>query len=349
VLATVRTTGSGGLEYTITIVGQKRFAGMNDTLTWCSKPNDTVELQRTGYVRVLKMALMRYVSRTPLGDGISISYHGKAKPAEVVDRWDSWVFQVSCSPDISGSQVDKARYVLTDVSADRVKPELKLHFGASSYYSDERETLPSKTVHIISRSNSFDVLAVKSIGDHWGAGLIGEGLGQDHQNIKRYYDVSPAVEWSVFPYSQSTRRELALFGQIIHRNVVYQEMTIYDKTSETLWSYRLSLPGSIKEPWGTFYSNISWQQYFHDASIYRLQFSTSVNYRVSKALSLNVGASYYRLHDQIDQPKRQLTDEEVLLNLKSLASKYSYSVYAGLTCTFGSIYSNIVNPRFFGD
>jgi hypothetical protein len=348
-LITTRMTGAGGTEYTITIVGQGRFTGMNDTLVFCSKPNDTAENERAGYVRTLKMALMRYVARTPIGDDITIAYHGTSKPADIVDRWDGWVFQVSCYPQISGSQVDKTRFVETGASADRVRPDLKLHFGASLDYTDEREELPSKTVHLISRSNGFDALVVKSIGDHWGTGLTADGLAQSYQNKKRYYDVSPAVEWSVFPYSQSTRRELALFGQIIYRDVVYQEMTIYNKTAERLWSYRLSLPGSIKEPWGTFYSNISWQQYFHDGSIYRLQTLSSIAFRVTKALSLNVSASYYRLHDQIDQPRRQLTDEEILLHMKSLASTYQYSFYIGLTYTFGSIYTNVVNPRFFGD
>ena len=348
-LVTTRTTGAGGIEYTITVVGQRRFTGMNDTLTFCSKPNDSTEIQRAGYTRALKMALMRYVARTPIGDDITIAYRGKAKPAEVGDRWDSWVFQVSCYPEISGSQVDKTRFLETGASADRVRPDLRLHFGASSDYTDEREELPSKTVHLISRSSAFNALAVKSIGDHWGAGLIGDGLAQSHQNKKRYFDVSPAIEWSVFPYSQSTRRELAVFGQIIYTDVVYQEMTIYNRTAERLWSYRLSLPGSIKEPWGTFYSNISWQQYLHDAHIYRLQIMSSIAFRVTKALSLNVSGSYYRLHDQIDQPRRQLTDEEILLHVKSLASTYQYSFNVGLTYTFGSIYTNVVNPRFFGD
>ena len=59
--------------------------------------------------------------------------------------------------------------------------------------------------------------------------------------------------------------------------------------------------------------------------------------------------SYYRLHDRIDQPRRNLTDEEILLNLKSLASTYEYSFGIGFSYTFGSIYTNVVNPRFFGD
>lgn len=347
-LMTIRETGAGGCEYTMTIIGQRRFAGMNDTLVWCSRPTDSSEIVRSDIVRTLKMGLMRYVARTPIGARIAITYKGGAKPTDVRDPWDSWVFSLSCSPSISGSQVDERRYISGRVSVDRVTPHLKLHLRASSSYAESKQELPSKTVRLIRRSNSFDALVVKSLGDHWGVGLIGDAFGQSYQNKKRYYDISPAIEYSVFPYSQSTRLELALFGQVIYTDVTYQEMTIYDKTAERLLSYRISLPGSIQEPWGSIYSSISWQQYLHDASVYRLSVTPMISFQVAKGLWFNTMVSYSRLHDRIDQPRRHLTDEEILLNLKSLASTYEYSVSVGFSYTFGSIYTNVVNPRFFG-
>ena len=129
---------------------------------------------------------------------------------------------------------------------------------------------------------------------------------QTYQNKKRYYDISPAVE-SAFSRTRSPPAGSSPFSrQIIYTDVVYQEMTIYDKTAEKLWSYRLSLPGSIKETWGTFYSNISWQQYCHDASVYRLPLPRRSSSGCQGALARRVGASYDRLHDQIDQPRRSL-------------------------------------------
>jgi hypothetical protein len=348
VLMTIQATGAGGTEYTVTLVGQKRFAGMNDTLVWCAKPTDSFETARSEVLRTLKMGLMRYVVRTPIGGNIAITYRGAARQTDVSDPWDAWVFSLSCSPSISGSQVDERRYISGSISADRVTPRLKLGFRAYTTYSESEQELPSKTVHLIRRTNSFDALVVKSLGEHWGVGVIGEAFGQSYQNKKRYYDISPAIEYSFFPYSQSTRRELAIFAQVVYTDVIYQETTIYDKTAEKLLSYRISLPGSIKEPWGSIYSGISWQQYFRDASIYRLNISPMISFQVAKGLWFNAMVSYYRLHDRIDQPRRHLTDEEILLNLKSLASTYEYSVSVGFSYTFGSIYTNVVNPRFFG-
>jgi len=348
-LITARMTGVGGYEHTITIVGQKQFAGMNDTLVHCSKPTDALETIRAGVVGALKMALMRYVARTPIGENIAISYRGNAKPTEVNDSWDSWIFSVSCSPSISGSEVDKRTSFYSSLSADRVTPELKFSLDAYSSYSESEQQLPSKTLNIIKRTHSFSALVVKSVGEHWGAGATGRAFAQSYMNKKDYYTIAPAIEYSVFPYAESTRRSLAIFSEVVFTDVTYNEMTIYDKAAEKLWSYRISLPGSIKEPWGSLYSDITWQQYLHDGSIYRLSIYPTISFQVAKGLWLNMGGSYSRIHDQIDQPRRTLTDEEVLLNLKTLASTYDYSFSFGISYTFGSIYSNVVNPRFVGD
>ncbi len=46
------------------------------------------------------------------------------------------------------------------------------------------------------------------------------------------------------------------------------------------------------------------------------------------------------------QPKEDASFEDILLRLKQLQTNYSYSLSLGLSYSFGSIYSNVVNPRF---
>jgi hypothetical protein len=45
-------------------------------------------------------------------------------------------------------------------------------------------------------------------------------------------------------------------------------------------------------------------------------------------------------------PKGNLTREEVLLRQTQLATGYRARAYAGLSYTFGSVFNNVVNPRF---
>ena len=63
IIITSQRTGSGGREYTMTFIGQGKFAGLTDTLSYHTKSDDTEEIQRGSYVRVLKLVLIRYVAK----------------------------------------------------------------------------------------------------------------------------------------------------------------------------------------------------------------------------------------------------------------------------------------------
>jgi hypothetical protein len=41
-----------------------------------------------------------------------------------------------------------------------------------------------------------------------------------------------------------------------------------------------------------------------------------------------------------------LTPEDILLQIRQLETQYDYYTSVGISYKFGSIYSNIVNPRF---
>jgi len=52
------------------------------------------------------------------------------------------------------------------------------------------------------------------------------------------------------------------------------------------------------------------------------------------------------VHNQISLPRGEASLEDVLLRRKMQATEYQFSTSFGLTYTFGSIYNNVVNPRF---
>jgi hypothetical protein len=68
--------------------------------------------------------------------------------------------------------------------------------------------------------------------------------------------------------------------------------------------------------------------------------------RVLKGLSFNVEGEYSRVRDQLALPKRDVSVEEILLELKQLSTSYDLRLEMGFSFRFGSIYSNVVNPRF---
>ncbi len=65
-----------------------------------------------------------------------------------------------------------------------------------------------------------------------------------------------------------------------------------------------------------------------------------------KGLTIDLNGRLSLIHDQIALPKGGVDLEEVLLQRKQLETSYQYFASFGFTYSFGSIYNNIVNPRF---
>jgi hypothetical protein len=93
-------------------------------------------------------------------------------------------------------------------------------------------------------------------------------------------------------------------------------------------------------------SSLTWSNYFFDLAYNNLRLNINANLRIVKGLSFNMSGSFAFVHDQISLPLGVSTLEDVLLQRKMQATDYSYSTYFGFTYTFGSIYNNVVNPRF---
>jgi hypothetical protein len=71
-----------------------------------------------------------------------------------------------------------------------------------------------------------------------------------------------------------------------------------------------------------------------------------MDFRVFRGLTLNIGAEASRVHDQIYLKAGQASDEEILLRLRSLQTSYRYEFNVGFSYQFGSIFNNVVNPRW---
>jgi hypothetical protein len=123
-------------------------------------------------------------------------------------------------------------------------------------------------------------------------------------------------------------------------------MTIYDKTRENLWNESLSLTLELNEPWGTAEFTMEGSHYFHDLTKNRFVISGDLSLRIYKGLSLNIEGSYSAIRDQLSLPVGEATLDEILLRRRELASGYRYSAEVGLSYRFGSVFSNVVNPRF---
>ncbi|MHB9027616.1 MAG: hypothetical protein ACYC9O_02485 [Candidatus Latescibacterota bacterium] len=346
VMLTQQETGSGGREYTLTFIGQQNFTGLDDTLQCVTRQMDPEEVIRRNIVRTMKIGLVRYVSKTPLARDLSVEYRHRTDLAGTVDRWNYWVFNAEAESDMEGQESSKEYSIDLSLSADRVTPAWKMSFGVNSEYNKEEYDTKDRTISSHTRSQEFESLMVKSLGEHISAGFYGSSRSSIFSNTKFSWSIAPAIEFNVFPYSESTRREFRILYRTGFENIRYHEETIFGKTRENKFSENLSGTFEAKEQWGSLSFTLEGSHYFHDFEKNRLRFHTNVNLRLFEGFSLNLHGNIERIHDQLSLPREGATEEEILLHQRQLATQYDVFLQAGLRYTFGSIYSNVVNPRF---
>ncbi|MGQ9618327.1 MAG: hypothetical protein ACUVUG_05110 [Candidatus Aminicenantia bacterium] len=346
VLITTQKTGGGGTEYTLTFIGQKEFEGMEDVLKYVSKKTDTEDEERKGLVKTLKMGLIRFVAKSPIASIINISTEEEVTPTAVEDKWNFWVFNISGHGFFNGEKLQRSYSLGGNFSANRITPELKVRLGVSANLAMDSFTYDEEKIKNYSRSQSFNGLIVKSINQHFSIGAWLYLNSSTFDNLKFSINPAPAIEYNIFPYSQSTRRQLKFLYNIGYLFQRYREETIYDKTSENLWNEALSINFDLREKWGSLSFSLKGSHYFHNFNKNRMEILTDLSLRISKGLSLNVFGVFARIRDQLSLPKAGASLEEVLLRRRMLETSYSYFFSVGLSYTFGSIYSNVVNPRF---
>jgi hypothetical protein len=346
IIPTRQGTGSGGYENTFFIVGQHEFAGMRDTILFVTTPDETTEGYRQKMVKTLKMGLMRYVAKTPLARYMNISFSEPLSETISTDKWNSWVFRGSLSGYLNGQKTYKYKYFSGNVSASRVTPDWKINLNARYYKSTSKYIIGDNTIESVSDSKYLTGLIVRSISDYWSYGGSSTLGSSSYSNEKLYFNLMPGIEYDLYPYTESTRRQLRiLYSAGIHL-VNYMDTTIYDKIKENLWLHTLTAAYEVVQKWGSINFTLGYSNYLHDWSKNNLSFSGYFDLRIAKGLSLNFGGGASMIHDQINLVKEDLSYDEILLQRKEIATQYEYYLSFGLSYTFGSIYNNVVNPRF---
>ena len=346
ILITTQTTGGGGREYTLNFMGQNDLKGTNDIQKYFSSTTDTSDDVRRGLVKALKLGLMSYVGKTPISRRITVDYLPPDKAGPGRDRWNSWVFSLSGSGYFSGEETYMSRMVDASFSANRVTPGTKVRLGLSLDTSKTKYNIEDEIITGTKSSWEGSGLFVKSLGEHWSAGFYLEAQSSLYSNIDLGLSAAPALEYNAFPYSQSTRRQLRFLYKLGVNPVKYRDETIYGKTRETLFQESLSATLDLREKWGTVSVSASGSHYFHDFSKNQLDLFGIVSLRLYKGLSVFsfVGRSW--IHDQLSLLGREPTFEEQLLRLRELPRTSDYFLSFGFQFTFGSIFTNVINPRF---
>lgn len=349
VLITRADTGGAGREYTAAFIGSGRLPGVNHTLKTVTTQGDPDDVVRRQIATMLRIGLLNYVAQAGVPAQLAVSVRLGSEESRPVagDRWNNWVFSLRGSASFEGQESSRQRQLGGEVSADRITPEWKITLG--SEFDHEREEFDldeDDPVKVERRQREFQWLVVKGLGEHWSMGAHGAIESSTFDNTRLRMAAAPAIEYNVFPYSMYTRRQLRALYTVGVRRERYYERTLFGKTGETLPQHELSLTFEQSERWGSLEARTEWSQFLHDLEKTRLEIDAEASVRVTRGLSVQAELNASRIRDQLSLPARGATDEEVLLRLRRLQSGYEYQFSVGLTYTFGSIFSSVVNPRF---
>jgi hypothetical protein len=346
ILLTTESTGSGGKKVILFFYGQLGFQGINDSLHFFLAPDDSDDTERNMLVRHLRIGLFPYLKNSHLLQYADIHITIPDTNSVTESKWNNWVFSLSTYGNFNSNKNYLSFSLSNSFTADHITEKFKSETSFDQSFTESRFDSDDYYYRSINRSYSFYHRDVFALSDHWSAGFWLGANSSTYSNLRLKYYLIPAIEYNLFPYQESTSRQLRLSYTLGPQQHIYYDTTIYNKSSEMLFRHSLNISAQFVQKWGSIWLNTSYSNYLHDFSLNRLNFNARTNLRIAKGLELSLYSSYSIIHDQISLPKGEATPEELLLQQRELKTTYNLYFYGGLTYTFGNLYNNVVNPRF---
>lgn len=351
VLVTRQPTGAGGQAFTLDLISLA-FEGMDYSTVYTTSVDATDDEERTGFLRTLEAALVPYLLQTSIGPRVRVDVAEPSEEAaqarQVDDRWNSWTFEVYADGFAEFESRQRSFDTRYGVFVDRVTEDWKIQLRPFFNYEHQRFEREDGTITSTSRRDGVTSYAVRSISPHWSVGAFGDVFTSTFANVKLRYRFMPAVEYSLFPYREATRRQLRINYRIGASQVAYLDTTIYGEIEQLLPEHILNAGYEVRQPWGGIDFAMRASQYLHDRDKYSVEFGGGFEVRVLQGLSVGLGGAIELIHNQVNLPKGDAGLEEVLLRQRQLATSYEAGVRFRLRYRFGSIYNNVVNPRLTG-
>ena len=116
--------------------------------------------------------------------------------------------------------------------------------------------------------------------------------------------------------------------------------------TDNFFKHELRVAYKVQEKWGSINISLTESNILNDITRHAVYLYGYLRLRIIKglSLSLNGGISYNNFQPNLR--KGEISEADRLLQLKQLASSYWINAGGSISYTFGSIYNNVVNPRF---
>jgi len=352
-LITDQRTGGGGREYTLEFSEIDGPDGITNRITYTSPSSDSGDERRIGLNRHIKIGLIPFVSNTIAVRNLDIFYEEPETTdddeVEIDDPWDNWIFDLNLRSNLNGQDTETNFGLYSGFEAERTTHDWKIR-------ARMRGEIRRRTVELTNRTLNVN----RDWGDYWG--MVGYSLTSQStvalfsyvgfnrtNNIALRTYLAPAIEYNFFPYDEFQQRRFIIQYQVTPTYRRYYNTTIFLQDSELIMSQELSTRLRYDQRWGRIDIRVSGMHFFHDSSINRFEVNPSFNIRIIRGLSVSLSGRYRIINDQLSlelPTDVDPNDPESIIRGVQRPTSFDYSISFGLSYTFGSIYNNIVNPRF---
>jgi hypothetical protein len=346
-------TGSGGGDFKLFFTGKNQFAGMTDTLHFVTNAINTDAESREMMLKRVKLGLVRYAAKTGLLETLEIASSDNKHNEDVGvgsnpqhDKWNAWVMRINGNANIQAQKVFQNGDFSGNIRASQIKEAHKFDIRLGANYSEQRFNYDGQKSVYILRSQNAGMSYVHSLNDRWSAGgFVNVEVG-DFSNYDYFQNTSLAIEYDVFPYKEAQTKLVTFSYNIGAKYYDFQDTTIFNKTTLLAPAHGLNVGSSFTQDWGSFSGGIYASSFLNEFERYRYGSWINFDVRIFKGLSVSSYMSFNLVRDQVNIRKQGATDAEVLLQQQELLTDYNFYTYLGLSYRFGSIYNNVVNPRF---
>ncbi len=335
-------------SYQLRFIGIGQLAIVNNTFIHETAINATSAEIRKGLRNKIRLGLVGFQVHTKMGEHmrVSVKKEEKIQIEQNDDPWNYWSMEAWANASINKESQNQTIRTKLGFEANRVTENWKILQGIEYSYRGrkiERSDRDPVTSRIIRAQLSGKV--VRSLNEHFSIGLMNQLYHSTFRNIKLRTRLGPAIEYSIFPYSEVTRRELTLAYHFGWRRQYYFEETIFGVLSEKITDQAIRAQLRLREPWGNITSSLEYSHFANDWSKYRVLLDNRLSIRVRKGLSVDFEIEFDWIQDQVSLEKGDASLEDILLTQKQLLTNFDLSISVGFSYTFGSIYNNVVNTR----
>ena len=337
-------TPTGTRSFEIQIDGNNEFKEISSSAIVSGFVTDTSGTLRDKLLNKLKLSLIPFLDKAKYVINIDINSNFDE---DIIndDKWKNWVFELSGSYNNDKEESRKTNRYEIEFEIDKLTEDWRIGMEISRNESN-RKFISNDDVYISNRkTTSFRGRVIRSISDHFSAGIFLGAYQNTYENIDFNRYLEPALEYSFYPYKDVLSKEITLAYRIGTGKRNYIEKTIYGYETQKLTSQKLSLNIRYRQKWGNISSYLNATQFLNDGTKKRLSLRSDLDIRVFEGLSVRFSGNINLIREQYSLAAGTTSIEELLLQQRQIATDYKTNFSIGLSYTFGSMYNSIINTR----